>query len=366
MSEDEIFACQKCDKKFTTKFSLNRHQFIHSQVKRFTCKFCPKKFALKQYLKEHECIHTNSRPYVCGVNGCQMRFRQRGKLSLHRRKHKGYKMKEYTLIGKKHENTEEFSETETFENKSHQNIEESYHEDSEVNEQTMKSVGSHHQVVSKKKKKTKEGSCDTDSEFELPSYSTKKLEDSKRPLRLRKASYKQQLNEAASSNSEEIEPSVSEGESENHLNQDSSYERPNSNLLAVPVDKRNFRKYSNDSTLDGSHCGKKLGAKNKKEHSRFSKNQQLQQKPNPNFECLVKAFKICQNLNNAGSNWQNKCEEKKIATQPDQPCLPSLGTENVSLNNMARYLNLSWLDSLHTGNDVNNYFSHIRDVFNLK
>ena len=69
MSEHEIYVCEKCDKKFTTKFSLNRHQYIHSQVKKYSCRYCPKKFALKQYLKEHECIHTNSRPYVCGVNG---------------------------------------------------------------------------------------------------------------------------------------------------------------------------------------------------------------------------------------------------------------------------------------------------------
>lgn len=100
MSQEEVFICEKCDKMFTTKFSLNRHQFIHSNVKKYVCKYCPKKFALKQYLKEHECIHTNDKPYVCGVNGCQQKFRQRGKLSLHRRKHKGYKMKEYTLVKK--------------------------------------------------------------------------------------------------------------------------------------------------------------------------------------------------------------------------------------------------------------------------
>lgn len=98
LTQSEIYKCESCDWLFTTKFSLTRHNLTHGGNFKFKCKFCPKLFALNQYLKEHECIHTGEKPYLCGVNGCQERFRQRGKLSLHRRRHEGYKVKKYHAI----------------------------------------------------------------------------------------------------------------------------------------------------------------------------------------------------------------------------------------------------------------------------
>jgi hypothetical protein len=68
---------------------------VHTQEKNFICEFCGKKFALLQYLKEHTNTHTSEKPYVCGVAGCQERFSQTGKLSLHRRTHPQYMLKEY-------------------------------------------------------------------------------------------------------------------------------------------------------------------------------------------------------------------------------------------------------------------------------
>jgi len=49
-----------------------------------------------RYLKEHVYIHTKDKPYTCGIGGCNKRFRQAGKLSLHRRTHKEYSLKSYT------------------------------------------------------------------------------------------------------------------------------------------------------------------------------------------------------------------------------------------------------------------------------
>jgi len=94
---DKLFVCDfpGCDKRFKTKFSLCRHNLVHSQEKNYTCDFCGKKFALLQYLKEHTNTHTAEKPYVCGVAGCQERFSQTGKLSLHRRTHPEYKLKKY-------------------------------------------------------------------------------------------------------------------------------------------------------------------------------------------------------------------------------------------------------------------------------
>lgn len=94
---NEFYECpfSGCGRLFKTKFSMKRHSLVHNAEKNYACKYCGKKFALPQYLKEHTYTHTHDKPYVCGVAGCQKRFRQAGKLSLHRRTHKEYVLKQY-------------------------------------------------------------------------------------------------------------------------------------------------------------------------------------------------------------------------------------------------------------------------------
>lgn len=94
----KYFLCKHpgCGKFFRTKFSMTRHTLTHNQEKKFECSFCHKKFSLEHNMKEHTNTHTNEKPFVCGVDGCQERFRQSGKLSLHRRTHPGFALKEYT------------------------------------------------------------------------------------------------------------------------------------------------------------------------------------------------------------------------------------------------------------------------------
>ncbi len=96
-SEAQTFACTwpGCGRLFRAQFSLNRHMVLHTEAKRYTCNVCQRTFSLPQYLREHEYTHTKEMPYVCGVAGCTMRFRQAGKLSLHRRTHPEYKPKKY-------------------------------------------------------------------------------------------------------------------------------------------------------------------------------------------------------------------------------------------------------------------------------
>lgn len=94
---NELFVCpyEGCGRMFKAQFSMNRHLVVHSQVKNQLCKYCGKAFTLPQYLREHEYTHTKELPYICGVKGCARRFRQAGKLSLHRRTHPEYITKKY-------------------------------------------------------------------------------------------------------------------------------------------------------------------------------------------------------------------------------------------------------------------------------
>ena len=84
-----------CGRVFKTRFALRRHCLIHTQEKKHECPYCGKRFALLQNLREHTYTHTQECPYVCGVAGCLKRFRQNGKLSLHRRTHPEYHLKTY-------------------------------------------------------------------------------------------------------------------------------------------------------------------------------------------------------------------------------------------------------------------------------
>lgn len=87
MTYSKPFMCRKlnCNKVYTTRFSLRRHLVTHMKERKFGCPKCPKRFALAQYLKEHSLIHDQQKPFLCDFPGCNISFRQAGKLSLHRK-----------------------------------------------------------------------------------------------------------------------------------------------------------------------------------------------------------------------------------------------------------------------------------------
>ena len=76
-----------CTCKYRTKYSLKRHYLSHMGVKQHQCPYCTKRFALTQYLQEHIYIHTGEKPFVCKHPGCGKKFRQAGKLSIHKKQH---------------------------------------------------------------------------------------------------------------------------------------------------------------------------------------------------------------------------------------------------------------------------------------
>jgi len=99
-SSMKTFTCgyPNCNKIFSSKFSLKRHQGIHCNTKSFICNYCGKKFAIAQYLKEHSYCHTKDKFYVCAINGCQKAFRHASDVSLHRRTHPEFKVRKYRYL----------------------------------------------------------------------------------------------------------------------------------------------------------------------------------------------------------------------------------------------------------------------------
>ena len=76
-----------CENHYRTKYSLKRHYLSHMGVKQHQCPYCEKRFSLAQYLQEHVYIHTGEMPFVCKHPGCGKKFRQAGKLSIHKKTH---------------------------------------------------------------------------------------------------------------------------------------------------------------------------------------------------------------------------------------------------------------------------------------
>jgi KRAB domain-containing zinc finger protein len=73
----KLYKCdiKDCEKLFSSKFSLKRHNMKHFNNKKYVCKHCKKAFVLPQYLEEHEYTHTGEKPFICGINGCPETFR---------------------------------------------------------------------------------------------------------------------------------------------------------------------------------------------------------------------------------------------------------------------------------------------------
>ena len=83
------FVCKYpgCKMAFKTKGQLNDHQNRHSNLRQFKCDICSSAFNRKTRLKVHKMIHTGEKPFSCTFPGCQKKFREKGNLNSHLKKH---------------------------------------------------------------------------------------------------------------------------------------------------------------------------------------------------------------------------------------------------------------------------------------
>ena len=85
-TNERLFECSTCFKKFTSSAHLKRHMLVHSVVFSFECSICGKKCSQASNLKKHMLVHTGELPYECLI--CYKKFTQSAHLKTHAYSHR--------------------------------------------------------------------------------------------------------------------------------------------------------------------------------------------------------------------------------------------------------------------------------------
>lgn len=93
-STSRIFPCrfEGCSSFFYKKSHLNRHEFIHNDIRPFECTFkeCNKAFRSQSHLKRHELSHSGEKNFRCEFPDCNVACYSAWSLKRHiKRTHKG-------------------------------------------------------------------------------------------------------------------------------------------------------------------------------------------------------------------------------------------------------------------------------------
>ena len=92
------YRCGKCSKMFSTPHLLNRHQVVHSDVRKFRCHICDKSFKYKPDCTRHVRSHSGVQDYQCHI--CGRRFNRKYHCNRHVDGHFGIKNFKCTVCDK--------------------------------------------------------------------------------------------------------------------------------------------------------------------------------------------------------------------------------------------------------------------------
>ena len=81
-----IVDCELCDKKFATQSALDKHMYLHKEL-RFVCEDCGQSFPFKSRLEQHQTTHQTKHNFMCKHKGCSRGFKNKGDFNRHMHSH---------------------------------------------------------------------------------------------------------------------------------------------------------------------------------------------------------------------------------------------------------------------------------------
>ena len=86
--DHNILPCNSCGKNFSTKKSLAKHMYKHSELP-WKCKQCGEGYAFPSELKAHLIKHETEPMYKCNIIGCKKEYMRQSELTAHMKTHDG-------------------------------------------------------------------------------------------------------------------------------------------------------------------------------------------------------------------------------------------------------------------------------------
>ena len=84
--DHRIVDCELCDKKFATQSALDKHMYLHKEL-RFVCEDCGQSFPFKSTLEQHQTTHQTKHNFMCKHKGCSRGFKNKGDFNRHMHSH---------------------------------------------------------------------------------------------------------------------------------------------------------------------------------------------------------------------------------------------------------------------------------------